>query len=45
MHPPDQMVLNTPVSRFRTDARSDADTIVMDDLDGDGKRKGWKNEE
>jgi len=45
VHPPDRLVLNTPLSHFGTDATSEADTIVLDDLDENGKRKAWKNEE
>jgi hypothetical protein len=39
VHPPER-ILNGPVT-----ARGYSDeTIVMDDLDEDGKRKGWKSE-
>jgi hypothetical protein len=40
VHPPERM--NQPVLR---NDYSEAETVVMDDLDDDGKRKGWKNEE
>ena len=45
VHPPERLVLNTPLSQFRTDATSEADTIVLDDLDENGKRNAWRNEE
>jgi len=41
VHPPER-ILNQPV--LRSD-HSEAETIVMDNLDEDGKRSGWKNEE
>jgi hypothetical protein len=40
VHPPTTRVMNAPISR----TSSSAETFVMDDLDEDGKRKGWKSE-
>ena len=34
-------MVNAPISRDV----SEAETIVMDDLDGQGKRKGWTDHE
>jgi hypothetical protein len=40
VHPPETRRLNAPILRTSTSA----ETFVMDDLDEDGKRKGWKSE-
>ena len=48
MHPPERMELNAAHShlQFRTESlNSEAGTVVMDNLDENGKRKGWQSEE
>jgi hypothetical protein len=35
-------VLNQPLAR---ENYSEAETVIMDDLDYNGKRKGWKDED
>jgi hypothetical protein len=35
--------MNAPVSNLSR-TFSEADTVIMDDLDADGRRKGWRND-
>lgn len=43
MHPPERRAMNAPVSNVSR-TFSEADTVIMDDLDADGRRKGWRND-
>ena len=43
MHPPERRVMNAPVAKISR-TFSEADTVIMDDLDNDSKRRGWKSE-
>ena len=43
MHPPERKVMNAPVSNISR-TFSNTDTVVMDDLDNEGKRRSWKSD-